>query len=285
MTWSVITQLSRWQPRVVACAVCSALAACGSEPGGAGASRFPPSPHAPQAAIPAAIHVAPSTVVEGTTITTLQKSQTVPPYTITKTPITVGEYRQCVDANVCRVPASKSVGPSLVDQTTYSDQQNDSVPVTGIDVSDATAYCSWVGGALPRAAEWLLAARGAQVQRHPWGAPPASCTQVPRTTFYASGTTGCCGASCTSAATFAVGQHSAGDSPAGLGDVLLVRAELLRSDASSAFPACWGSSGGCAIVAFAPGSIDVVVPATDAPADRSVTSAAGFRCVWEEGQQ
>jgi hypothetical protein len=256
---------------------CGTGASTGAAPGSS--STTPP--HAPPGAIPAAIALSAGSVTEGTFIGTLRRGQSVGTYRISKTPTTVGQFRQCVQAGACAAPtiATGNSPPSLIDGPTYVEEGHDSVPLVGISADQATAYCSWVGGALPTPAEWMLAARGGDVQRHPWGHGTATCTTAPRTTFFATGTA-CCGGSCVDPATFAVGEHSAGDSPTGLADVAMLRAELLRTDPNSVFPACTGRGPGCAVSSLAPGSIDLVTTMNS-----PTTTVAGVRCVWEGGGQ
>jgi len=51
-------------------------------------------------------------------------------------------------------------------------------PVTRIGVESAQAFCSWALGRLPRTAEWLRAAAGANSQRFPWGHTGLVCRRA-----------------------------------------------------------------------------------------------------------
>jgi len=51
------------------------------------------------------------------------------------------------------------------------------LPVTWVDLADASAYCAWVGGRLPTAVEWEFAARGTAPRRFPWGDTPPDGTR------------------------------------------------------------------------------------------------------------
>lgn len=50
-------------------------------------------------------------------------------------------------------------------------------PVTGVTVDEARAYATWRGKRLPTSAEWVLALRGREGRRLPWGdaCDPARC--------------------------------------------------------------------------------------------------------------
>ena len=160
------------------------------------------------------------------------------------------------------------------------------VPVTSAGLAGARRYCAWVGGGLPTLEQWLLAARGATPQRHPWGSSFATCKQHP---FALEKTESC---SEPKADIGKIGRHSAGASPAGLEDILLTRGELLDTSADALFTACRTDTGGktsprsrtdsaCIVYGLLPGAIDSL-RAIGSSADRPDSTATpyGFRCVW-----
>src|SRR5262245_57374376 len=65
-------------------------------------------------------------------------------------PVTVAQYRKFCDTTGSSMPAPPEWG------------WTDTHPVVNVSWEDATAYCSWAGGRLPREAEWEYAARGGQ---------------------------------------------------------------------------------------------------------------------------
>jgi formylglycine-generating enzyme required for sulfatase activity len=92
--------------------------------------------------------------------------------------VTVAEYKQCVQAGVCKTPAKESDSTST-DKFAYnwgkSSQGNH--PINGVDWNDANSYCNWKGKRLPTEAEFERALRGgSDGQIYPWGNsknPPA----------------------------------------------------------------------------------------------------------------
>lgn len=82
--------------------------------------------------------------------------------------VTVAEYRACVDAGGCEAPET---GP----QCNWDRPDHEEHPINCVRAADAEAYAAWLSAreelpyALPSAAQWERAARGAGGRRYPWG--------------------------------------------------------------------------------------------------------------------
>lgn len=199
-------------------------------------------------------------------------------FRVTKHPITVRDYQACVSAGSCAAPQGTidaKGGP--LDRETYGDPEALDVPVTGVRSGDARNYCAWVGGRLPSASEWLLAARGPSVHRFPWGDDAPVCSRYPIGQGILADLRSCCATagSCTPNDLTRVGTHPQGASPAGLEDVLFSRGELVDSDPHVADASC---GGGTCVVAGNGAAIEGLVAAVDGQ-----TASVTFRCAFPGG--
>jgi formylglycine-generating enzyme required for sulfatase activity len=254
-----------------------AAAGCQSSDRG-GAAR------APAEDIPGRVAIPGGSVTTGEALGTLRAAVTLDPYSISTTPVTVGQYEKCVGAGACRSPSitrGPCALPDGIDGPTYSPSSPaPERPVTCVNSEDASRYCQWVGGRLPRISEWLLAARGPSVQRFPWGPNPATCAERPNLHHF---DMQCCGVSCASADAGAVAQHPAGNSPNGLADVLLTVSEVVTGDPGAAEPGCRKAGRACLVTGLQAGAIDHVVGEPEDVDSGPLGGAAvtSFRCVWE----
>ena len=87
-------------------------------------------------------------------------------FKMTKTTVTVAQYRMCVDDGPCPVPPGG----------TYTQSNVDNHPINRVRWQDAKTYATWVGARLPTEAEWEYAARNrGQNVLYPWGNMNANC--------------------------------------------------------------------------------------------------------------
>jgi len=96
-------------------------------------------------------------------------------FEISKTEVTVAQYRACVDAGACTAPNDKSVKKSC----NWGHSGRDNHPVNCVDWNQATTFARWAGGRLPTGEEWTYAATsGGQSWEYPWGNEPATCDRA-----------------------------------------------------------------------------------------------------------
>ncbi|MEE2645535.1 MAG: formylglycine-generating enzyme family protein, partial [Myxococcota bacterium] len=88
---------------------------------------------------------------------------------LSRTEVTVSQYKRCVDAGVCTAP--KSGGYCNWGQRGRAEH-----PINCVDWSQARTFARWVGGDLPTEAQWEFAARSRGDRREfPWGSSVPSC--------------------------------------------------------------------------------------------------------------
>lgn len=210
---------------------------------------------------------------------TLRFTGKVESFRITKLPVQVRDYVSCLSAGACTVDADADCATSL------EDAESPEV-ASCVSPEQAGAYCAWVGGRLPTLSEWMLAARGASVQRFPWGTDRPSCKQ------HWSGVcekrlNACAEApgspECVPTPSLVAGKHPKGASSFGVQDVLLpTEGELVAGDESGAMYGCPDGGKTCLISSAlgAPGSIDFVSSPTASAEGSRAQRGYGFRCAW-----
>lgn len=248
-----------------------ALAAC---------SREEEEPRAPADAIPQATSPLSGSLTLGAVGIRNRENVTVSAVKLTQAPITVHDYRRCVDTGFCAPPSRKDLSCAIkgLDGATWTDapDKREQIPVTCATADQAAKYCRWVGGRLPRIDEWMLAARGSDVHRYPWGDSPPTCAQAMRLQFRGGDPALCCGGSCIGDDR-AVGKHAAGRGAGVLDDVLVSRGEYVSGMETKNAVGC-GEGQTCVMRGGSPGAIEQIAPAgTNADLE-----AAGFRCAWSE---
>lgn len=245
---------------------------------------------APAEAVPASIAVPATNMVSGFAGGVLRQQVDLPAFRITQHPVTRGQYAECVDAKVCAKSKAKGCLPSAYEQLRGRGLDQPDSPLACATIAEATSYCGWIGGRLPKLPEWMLAARGPKPQRFAWGDDDPTCDRHPRAADVpgrpmseeAMQEAGCVPAL---EDKLPVGAHEAGAAPSGMQDVLLTPAELVAPEKDAQFAACSTGFAGCFVYGGMPGEIDAVFPISKhAPSveQTRATHVYGFRCVLEE---
>ncbi len=98
---------------------------------------------------------------------------TVPSFEMTRTEITVAQYRECVAAGRCTTP--RSGGP----HENWDVAGLEDHPVNAVNWNHAALFCGYIGGRLPTESEWEYAAKsGGQNRLYPWGDEPPTCERA-----------------------------------------------------------------------------------------------------------
>jgi formylglycine-generating enzyme required for sulfatase activity len=157
----------------------------------------------------------------------------VRPFLLDVTEVTVGAYGACVRAGSCKPAptAAEMDGIRKSQEEAWSAYCNGDRadradhPVNCVDWGQAAAYCAWAGKRLPSEEEWEWAARnGAKGTEYPWGAEPPG----DRACWSGEGNGAGAGQR---TATCRVGSHPAGDAASGAKDLTGNVSEWTSSDA------------------------------------------------------
>ncbi len=103
---------------------------------------------------------------------------TVPSFEMTRTEVTVAQYRDCVENAACSEPDAQGVcAPDQYGNWNAAGHEND--PVNCVTWKQARAFCMTNDGRLPTEAEWEFAARSRGLDVvYPWGDAPATCARA-----------------------------------------------------------------------------------------------------------
>jgi formylglycine-generating enzyme len=93
-------------------------------------------------------------------------------FEMSKTEVTVAQYRACVQTGTCTEPDTKQ-------GCNWGQSGRDDHPINCVDWRQATTFAHWAGGRLPTGEEWSHAATSGDASRdYPWGNEKATCERA-----------------------------------------------------------------------------------------------------------
>lgn len=143
-------------------------------------------------------------------------------FCMSKTEITVSEYRVCREAGDCTGEGPLTTGQDDRCNFNPSSNSRDDHPVNCLTQDQAREYCGVQGGDLPSEAQWMRAAQGDDRRPYSWGTSAPTCS---RTNFDVNGSDPedengwGCAKTILPPYTWPVGSGPAGASPYGLLDM------------------------------------------------------------------
>jgi cysteine-rich repeat protein len=103
----------------------------------------------------------------------------IPAFDISRTEITVGQYRTCVEANVCTAPTDKTDPTKKSNYQLSNEDPNrpsgEDYPMNDIHWEQAREFATWVGARLPSESEWEFAAASGLERDYAWGNDFPTC--------------------------------------------------------------------------------------------------------------
>jgi len=90
---------------------------------------------------------------------------------LTRTEVTVAQYRACVEAGKCSAPKAADAD----NKCNWGAPDRGNHPVNCVGYDQAAAFCGWVGGRLPTEAEWYAEATYGDTRQFPWGDERPTC--------------------------------------------------------------------------------------------------------------